>query len=219
MNLPKRSSFKRLLNVHTLSEILLWITKPSYFSFEMMRVTPGACIKSGCLAQRPLCRKVNLPASCEVRRPLCHKVNLLSCVARRPQCHRVNLPSCVARRPLFNKVNLPRCEARRRLFITVLNSMIYIIYILLPCFCIIFPRFCSVFNKTALLSANPQNQEFFFHVYIIMMKNRLHSNNSLSSETVSVSVQFQCIFCQKKKYICIQTFKILQKICLKIKET
>ena len=33
MNLPKRSSFKSLLNVHTLSEILLWI-KPSYFSLE-----------------------------------------------------------------------------------------------------------------------------------------------------------------------------------------
>ena len=66
------------------------------------------------------------------------------------------LPSCVARRPLLHKVNLPRCEARRRFFITGLNSIIYIIYILLPCFCIIFPRFCSVFNKTALLSANPQ---------------------------------------------------------------
>ena len=79
------------------------------------------------------------------------------------------------------------------------NSVIYIIYILLPCFCITFPRFCSVFNKTALLSANPQIQEFFFHVYIIMMKNRLHSNNSLSSETVSVSVQFQCIFFARKK--------------------
>ena len=112
-----------------------------------MRATPGACIKPGCLARRPLCHKVNLPASCEAQRLLCHKVNLLSCVARRP---------------LFHKVNLPRCEARRRLFITGLNSMIYIIYILLPCFCIIFPRFCSVFNKTALLSANPQIQEFFF---------------------------------------------------------
>ena len=65
--------------------------------------------------------------------------------------------------------------------------MICNIYILLPCFCIIFPCFCSVFNKTALLSANPQIEEFFF-MSIIMMKNRLHSNNSLSSETVSVSV-------------------------------
>ena len=46
-----------------------------------MRATPGACIKSGCLAQHPLCRKVNLPARCEARRPLCHKVDLLSCVA------------------------------------------------------------------------------------------------------------------------------------------
>ena len=71
-----------------------------------MRATPGACIKPGCLARRPLCHKVNLPASCEARRPLCHKVNLLSCVDRRPQCHRVNLSSCVARRPLFHKVNL-----------------------------------------------------------------------------------------------------------------
>ena len=65
--------------------------------------------------------------------------------------------------------------------------MIYIIYILLPCLCIIFPRFCSVFNKTALLLANPQIQELFF-MSIIMMKNRSDSNNSLSSETVSVSV-------------------------------
>ena len=152
-----------------------------------MRATPGACIKSDCLALRPLCHKVNLPASCEARRPLCHKVNLLSCVDRRPQCHRVNLSSCVARRPLFHKVNLPRCEARRRLFITGLNSIIYIIYILLPCFCIIFPGFCSLFNKTALLSANPQIQEFVF-MSIIIMKNKLHSTNSLSSETVSVSV-------------------------------
>ena len=66
--------------------------------------------------------------------------------------------------------------------------MIYIIYILLPCFCIIFSRFCSVFNKTALLSANPQIILNFFFMFIIMMKNRLHSNNSLSSETVAVSV-------------------------------
>ena len=67
-----------------------------------MRATPGACIKPGCLARRPLCHKVNLTATCEARHPLFHKVNLLSCVARRP---------------LFQKVNLPRCEARRRHFI------------------------------------------------------------------------------------------------------
>ena len=82
--------------------------------------------------------------------------------------------------------------------ITGLHSMICDIYILLPCFCIILPRFCSVFNKTALLSANPQIQEFFF-MFSIMKKNRLHSNNSLSSETVSVSVQFQFIFFAGKK--------------------
>ena len=138
MNFPKRSSFESLLKVYTLSEILLWM-KPSYFSLG------NACDSwSGCLARRPLwtlCHEVNLPASCEDRRQSCHKVNLLSCVARRP---------------LFRKVNLPRCEAQRRLFTTGLNSMIYIIYILLPCFCIIFRRLCSVFNKTASLSANPQ---------------------------------------------------------------
>ena len=50
-----------------------------------MCATPGACIKSGCLA----------------RRPLCHKVNLPSCVARRPLCHRVNLPRYEARRRHF----------------------------------------------------------------------------------------------------------------------
>ena len=33
MNLPKRSSFKSVLKVYTLSKILLWI-KPSYFSLE-----------------------------------------------------------------------------------------------------------------------------------------------------------------------------------------
>ena len=43
--------------------------------------------------------------------------------------------------------------------------MICNIYILLTSFCIIFPRFCSVFNKTAFLSANPQIQEFFVVVY------------------------------------------------------
>ena len=58
-----------------------------------MRATPGACIKLGWLARRPLCYKVNLRASREAQRLLRHKVNLLSCVARRPKCARVNLPS------------------------------------------------------------------------------------------------------------------------------
>ena len=40
-----------------------------------MCATPGACINPGCLAQRPLYHKVNLPSSV-ARRPLCHKVNL-----------------------------------------------------------------------------------------------------------------------------------------------
>ena len=66
-----------------------------------MCATPGACIKPGRLA----------------RRPLGHKVNLPSCVGRRPLCHGVNLPSCVARRPLCHGVNLPKYEARRRHFI------------------------------------------------------------------------------------------------------
>ena len=38
-----------------------------------MRASPGACIKPGCLALRPLCHKVNLPASCDAQRLLCHK--------------------------------------------------------------------------------------------------------------------------------------------------
>ena len=46
----------------------------------------------------------------------------------------------------------------------------------------------------------------FFFVFSIMKKNRLHSNNSLSSETVSVSVYF---FPGKKKYLYIQTFNVL----------
>ena len=33
-----------------------------------MRATPGACIKPGCFARRPLCHKANLPASCEAQR-------------------------------------------------------------------------------------------------------------------------------------------------------
>ena len=73
----------------------------------------------------------------EARKTGMHQIGLFSSASVVPQ---VNLLSCVARRPLFNKVS-PGCEARRRLFVTGLNSMIYIIYILLPCFCIIFPRF------------------------------------------------------------------------------
>ena len=112
-----------------------------YFGLSMVRhclwkmcATPGACIKPGCLARRPLSHKVNLPSSV-ARRPLCHKVNLQSSVVRRPLyhkvnlpssvvrrplwplCHKLNLPSCVARRPLCHKVNLPRWEARQRHFI------------------------------------------------------------------------------------------------------
>ena len=65
--------------------------------------TPGAFIKPDCLAQRPLC----------------HKVNLLSCVASRPPlCHQENLQSCVVQWMLRHKVNLLRCEARRRHFMT-----------------------------------------------------------------------------------------------------
>ena len=84
MNLPKRSSFKRVLKVYTLSKIFVW---------KMRATTAGACIKLGWLARRPLCYKVNLRASREAQRLLRHKVNLLSCVARRPKCARVNLPS------------------------------------------------------------------------------------------------------------------------------
>ena len=32
-----------------------------------MRATPGTCTKQGCLARRPFCHKVNLPASCRRR--------------------------------------------------------------------------------------------------------------------------------------------------------
>ena len=94
-----------------------------YFGLSMVRhclwkmcATPGACIKPGCLARRPLSHKVNLPSSV-ARRPLCHKVNLQSSVVRRPLYHKVNLRSSVARRPLCHKVNLPRWEARQRHFI------------------------------------------------------------------------------------------------------
>ena len=82
MNLPKRSSFKSVLKVYTLS-------KKFYFGlslvhiFQKMCATPGACIKPGCLARRPLYHKVNLPASWEAQRLLCHKVNLPRCEARR----------------------------------------------------------------------------------------------------------------------------------------
>ena len=78
MNLPKRSSIKSVLKVYTLSKILLWI---NHIFLWKIRATPGTRIKLGCLARRPLCHKVNLPASCEAQRLLCHKVNLPSCVA------------------------------------------------------------------------------------------------------------------------------------------
>ena len=78
MNLPKRSSIKSVLNVYTLSKILLWI---NHIFLWKTRATPGTRIKLGCLARRPLCHKVNLPASCEAQGLLCHKVNLPSCVA------------------------------------------------------------------------------------------------------------------------------------------
>ena len=100
MNLPRRSSLK------VCGKCTPWVK--FYFGLSLhiylwkMRATPGACVKPGCLAWRPLCHKVNLPASCEAQRLL---------------CHRVNLPSCVPRRPLFHKVNLPRCEGRRHHFI------------------------------------------------------------------------------------------------------
>ena len=81
MNLPKRSLSK-----------VCWKFTPwvkFYFGLSLhiflwkMRATPGACIKPGCLTRRPLCHKVNLPASCEAQRLLCHILKL-SCVARRP---------------------------------------------------------------------------------------------------------------------------------------
>ena len=82
MQLPKRSSFKSVLKVYTLSKIYFGLSL--HIFLWKMRATPGACIKADCLARRPLCHKVNLPASCEAQRLLCHKINLLSCVARRP---------------------------------------------------------------------------------------------------------------------------------------
>ena len=102
LNLRKAYIFKSLLKVYYRS-VFSWIFQSVHLSkvcwnftpwgkfyfrsslhifLWKMRATPGACIKSGCLARRPLCHKVNLPASCEAQRLLCHKVNLLSCVAR-----------------------------------------------------------------------------------------------------------------------------------------
>ena len=127
---------------NTLSKILLWI-KPSYFQHGLSLSLENVCyswcmhhsMKPGCLAQRPLrhkvnlpscvvaqrplCHKVNLPSGLVARRPLCHEVNLSSCVvAQQPLCHKVNLPSrVVAQRPLCHKVSLRGCEARRRPFI------------------------------------------------------------------------------------------------------
>ena len=99
MNLPKLSSFKRLLKVYTLRKILLWI-RHSYFSLE------NAC-DSWCMPQTALFSSASVvPQS-----------KFTSCEGLRPLCHKVNVPSCVARRLLFHKVNLPRCEARRRHFI------------------------------------------------------------------------------------------------------
>ena len=123
MNLPKRSSFKSVLKVYTLSKILLWI-KPSYFSME------NACY-SWCMHQSGLFSSASvvpqskftgeLWSSASVvpqnkstelcswsavvpqskSTELCrHKVNLLeSCEAQRLLCHKLNLLSFVARRP------------------------------------------------------------------------------------------------------------------------
>ena len=62
-----------------------------------------------------------------------------------------------------------------------LDSILWYIILYLH-FITLFLHYISsfLFNKTALLSANPQIQEFFF-MSIIMIKNRLHSN-SLSSK-------------------------------------
>ena len=112
MNLPKRSSFKSVLKVYTLSKILLWI-KPSYFSLE------NACY-SWCMYQTGLFSSAfvvsqsKFTGKLRAQHLLCHKVNLLSCIVKRPLCYGVNLPSRVARRPLFHKVNIQRCDARRR---------------------------------------------------------------------------------------------------------
>ena len=77
-----------------------WVT--FYFGLSLhiflwkMSATPGACIKPDCLARRPLCHEVNLPASCEAQRLLCHKVNLLSCVAWPPQSKSTELCTSAA---------------------------------------------------------------------------------------------------------------------------
>ena len=52
-------------------------------------------------------------------------------------------------------------------------------------FALYFQVFALCLIKLHCSQPYPQIQEFFF-MFIIMMKNRLHSNNSLSSETVSV---------------------------------
>ena len=74
--------FQKCVESYTLSKIYFGLSL--HIFLWKMRATPGVCIKPGCLAQRPLCHKVNLPATREAQRLLCHKVNLLSCVARRP---------------------------------------------------------------------------------------------------------------------------------------
>ena len=147
-----------------------WVT--FYFGLSLqiclwkMRATPGACIKPGCLAWRPLCYKVNLPASCEARRALCHKVNL---------------PSCVARRPLFHKVILPRCEAWRRHFI-----MTCVIFgtrqtnILAPCY---------LFGKTwPALSSATQVTEINIHDQITG-KPHTHSSEGVNDSLETCEIE------------------------------
>ena len=65
-----------------------------------MRATPGACIKPGCLARRPLCHKVNLPASCEAQRlavvPQSKSTELCGSAAVVPQSKSTELCSSAA---------------------------------------------------------------------------------------------------------------------------
>ena len=65
-----------------------------------MRATPGACIKPGCLARRPLSHKVNLPASCEAQGlhvvPQIKSTELCSSAAFIPQSKSTEMQSSAA---------------------------------------------------------------------------------------------------------------------------
>ena len=84
-----------------------------------MRATPGACIKPGCLARRPLCHKVNLPASCsEAQRLFSSMLFIRKNVTKMKSIHSTKLLEKLLHEPHTHSTegfddSLERCEIER----------------------------------------------------------------------------------------------------------